>query len=320
MSAPDREGLTAVVLAAGLGTRFLPLTRTVPKPAIPFLNRPILHGVFDGLRASGVERVILNLHHLAGGVRTCAESHGGGLGVEYSFEPEILGTAGLYNPIRDILPETFLAANADIRFDGDLSFLLDDLDAHPRALASLAVLPYPEGASYTGLDVAGDGTLVGFGRGAWMFTGLYAARRGLLDGLPREGFMDLVKDLLIPALEGGKVRALPLRGAWADLGTPGEYLRETAAALERMAAGAGPPVPEGSRLENRRDFPVLIHRTAVLRDGARVVGPLVLGPNSEVEDGVDLGNAVLLAGARAVRGEKRHHTILGPDGAVCPVR
>ena len=75
----------AVVLAAGLGTRMRPLTERIPKPALPFLNRPILHWVLDRLKASGVERVLLNLHHLPEAVRRAALAHGG---LEVAFFPE----------------------------------------------------------------------------------------------------------------------------------------------------------------------------------------------------------------------------------------
>jgi NDP-sugar pyrophosphorylase family protein len=317
MSVPDRAGLTAVVLAAGFGTRFLPLTRSIPKPALPFLNRPILHWVFDALRASGVERALLNLHHLPDAVRGVAEAYGGGFGLDFSLEPEILGTAGLYNPLRDRLPDLFLAANADLWFDGDLSPLLHDLHAHPESHASLGVLPRPEGMRYTGLDVQGDGTLRAFGRGGWMFTGLYAVRRRILDHLPREGFLELVKDLLVPALESGLIRAVPLRGAWADLGSPGEYLRETARALQAVAGGCGPTIPAGCRLETRDGFPVLLHRTAHLDAKARVTGPLVLGEGCSVEAEAEAGNAVLLSGAHLGRGDSLNRALLDAGGLVC---
>lgn len=312
------EPRTAVVLAAGLGTRFLPLTRTVPKPAIPFLNRPILHWVFDGLRASGVEKAFVNLHHLPGGVREVAEFYPGKLPVEYSPEPDILGTAGLYNPLRDHLPEMFLAANADIWFDADLGNLIDDLDAHPDALATLAVLPRPSHAPYTGLDVGRGGKLRAFGTGPWFFSGLYAARREILDGLPIVGFQELVKDLLTPLLASGRIRAVPLVGRWADLGTPREYLLATEEILSAMSSGGGPDVPEGSRLEERSGFPVLVHMAARLDERARVTGPVVLGPGAEVAADADVGEAVLLGDSRVGPGAILRRAILSPSVVLHP--
>ena len=62
----------AVILAAGLGLRMRPLTERIPKPALPFLNRPILHWTLEALAAAGVRRVFVNLHHLPQAVKEAA--------------------------------------------------------------------------------------------------------------------------------------------------------------------------------------------------------------------------------------------------------
>ncbi len=59
----------AVLLSAGFGTRMRPMTLGIPKPALPFLNRPVMHWALDGLVETGIERVLVNLHHLPDKVR-----------------------------------------------------------------------------------------------------------------------------------------------------------------------------------------------------------------------------------------------------------
>ena len=59
---------TAMLLAAGLGTRMRPLTDTVPKPLVELAGRPMLHRLLDVLCDAGVERAVVNVHHLAGQV------------------------------------------------------------------------------------------------------------------------------------------------------------------------------------------------------------------------------------------------------------
>ena len=56
---------TAMVLAAGRGTRLAPLTDTTPKPLIPVGGLATLDRILDKLRAAGVERVVVNAHYLA---------------------------------------------------------------------------------------------------------------------------------------------------------------------------------------------------------------------------------------------------------------
>ncbi len=48
----------AVVPVAGLGTRMLPLTRSVPKEMLPLGRKPVIHHVVDELAAAGIERIL----------------------------------------------------------------------------------------------------------------------------------------------------------------------------------------------------------------------------------------------------------------------
>jgi MurNAc alpha-1-phosphate uridylyltransferase len=54
-----------MVLAAGLGTRMRPLTEHRPKALVPVAGRPLIDHVLDRLRDAGVERAVVNVHHMA---------------------------------------------------------------------------------------------------------------------------------------------------------------------------------------------------------------------------------------------------------------
>ena len=291
----------AVILAAGLGLRMRPITERVPKPALPYLNRPLLHWTLDGLRASGVERVLINLHHLPQSVKSAAESAASGLDLRFSFEPEILGTAGVFGPLRGLLQgDAFLVVNGDVVHEVPYGRLAAGLAAHAEALAVLALRPAQ--TPYTPVAMDGEGHITAFGSGSWMFSGIYAARRKLLDHLPGPGPRELVPDLLRPLLPSGAVRGEVFSEPWLDLGTPETYLRASLAALPPMARGIL-AAPGESIIETRDGHALLRHRTAWVSRDATLTGSVVAGEDVKVEARAHVGRTVLLPGVRIAQGQ-----------------
>ena len=120
--------MKAMILAAGFGTRLWPLTVGRTKPAIPFLNRPLIAFTIDYLRRFGVTDLIINLHHEPASVRDqIGDGSRFGVRIHYSVEePEILGTAGALDRVRERLSEeTFFVVNGKIITDLDLGAALE---------------------------------------------------------------------------------------------------------------------------------------------------------------------------------------------------
>jgi len=53
----------AIIPAAGYGTRFLPVTKAVPKELLPIVDKPMIQYIVEEARASGIEVVILIVNH-----------------------------------------------------------------------------------------------------------------------------------------------------------------------------------------------------------------------------------------------------------------
>ena len=54
----------AVIPAAGLGTRFLPITKAVPKPMLPVLDKPTVQYIAEELSSIGIEEIIIDIYYL----------------------------------------------------------------------------------------------------------------------------------------------------------------------------------------------------------------------------------------------------------------
>ena len=115
--------MKAMILAAGFGTRLWPLTVGRTKPALPFLNRPLIAYTIEYLKRHGVEDLIINLHHEPDSVRAqMGDGSDYGVRIDYSVEePEILGTSGALDRVREQLDkETFVVINGKIITEIDL--------------------------------------------------------------------------------------------------------------------------------------------------------------------------------------------------------
>src|SRR5258708_38934944 len=89
------EGMRALVLAAGLGTRLRPLTLARAKAAAPVDGEPLVRRTIRWLVGHGVRDLIVNLHHKPESI-AAAVGDGSDLGarVRYSWESPVLGSAG----------------------------------------------------------------------------------------------------------------------------------------------------------------------------------------------------------------------------------
>ncbi|HQT64397.1 MAG: hypothetical protein B7Z75_11445 [Acidocella sp. 20-57-95] len=104
---------TAVILCAGLGTRMRPLTLTTPKPLLQLSGQPILQHTIERLRAAGVQKIVVNTHHLADQLNAFLR---GIPGVVAAHEAQLLDTGGaVANMItHKMLPDSpFYVVNGD---------------------------------------------------------------------------------------------------------------------------------------------------------------------------------------------------------------
>jgi NDP-sugar pyrophosphorylase family protein len=107
--------MKAVLLAAGKGTRLRPLTDAIPKVMIPVKGKPILEYHLEQLAAAGIKAVLINLHHLPEKIKGYfQDGQRWGVNIRYSYEPEILGTAGAVRKLRgELEAEPFLVIYGD---------------------------------------------------------------------------------------------------------------------------------------------------------------------------------------------------------------
>src|SRR4029453_436137 len=104
----------AMVLAAGLGTRMRPITDSTPKPLVKISGKPLIDHVLDRLAEAGVERAVVNVHHMADQIRQHLLQRRQPEIVISDERGELLGTGG---GVKKALPELgdtpFFHVNSD---------------------------------------------------------------------------------------------------------------------------------------------------------------------------------------------------------------
>ena len=226
--------MKAIILAAGAGTRLRPLTDTCPKPMLPIAGQPLLAHTLGWLRAHGVSEAALNLHHLPEVVRRgLGDGDAWDIRLRYSFEPELLGTAGAARAIAERFPgwldQTFLVVYGDMLLDLDLA----DLETFHRSRGAVLTMALkhttiPQSQGMVELDQAGRVLQFvekprNWAAGDLANAGVYLCEPAVLAAIP-PGFADFGHDT-IPALlsHGQPVYGQPARGYLLDIGTPEAY-------------------------------------------------------------------------------------------------
>lgn len=301
-------------MAAGLGSRLDPFTRERPKPLFPAGGATFLDRSAHFAKKCGVERAVVNAHHLAGMIHDHVErAKGWGMDVAVVDEPRILGTGGGAHHAARHLPEGPLMIIA-----GDVAFDIDPdafVAAHRSsgAAATIAVATRGDVNTYGGVWVTAEGCVTDI-------AGLLDRREGcpivnasayivdaaLIDHLPGPGGC-LVRDFFVPLLRDRvQVGAYVHEGFWAESGTPALLLEANLALLDLEAHRKPEP--------NRLDRATL---TSAAVGTIEVIPPLLIASDVTIEEDVTLGPGIVVSeGCRLGRGCRINRSLLLPGAVV----
>jgi len=217
---------SAMILAAGFGTRMRPITDHTPKPLVPLNGKPLIDHAVDRLIAAGVKRVVVNTHYKAEMIEAHLKKRSD-VAIELSHETTLLDTGGGVKKALPLLGESFYVLNADVFW----------LNAKVPALARLrrawdetrldALLLAQRTVSAVGYDGLGDFTVDSLGhlrrRGErevapFLFAGIEIMKRAIFHDSPDGAFS--LNLLWSKAIEAGRIEALIHDGEWFHVGTP----------------------------------------------------------------------------------------------------
>jgi N-acetyl-alpha-D-muramate 1-phosphate uridylyltransferase len=217
---------TAMVLAAGLGTRLRPITDAIPKPLVELGGRTLLDHALDRLALVGVERVVVNTHHKAEQIEAALADRSRPR-IELSREEELLETGGGVARALPHLGDAFFVVNSDVFWLDGPEYALARLAAAFDPESMDAVLLFHRTATAVGYEGSGDYFLDPLGtprrRGEreiapFLFAGIQLLHRRAFDGIAQSRFS--LNRIYSRAEAAGRLHAILHDGEWYHVGTP----------------------------------------------------------------------------------------------------
>jgi len=295
----------AMVLAAGLGTRLRPLTDLISKPMAPIVNKPVMEHIISLLAKHGFKDIVCNLHYFPDEIKNhFGDGSKWGVNLVYSFEKELLGTAGGVKNVEDFFEgQSVLIMSGDALTDIDLSSAYK-YHKEKKGVATLVLTEVEDTSQYGVVILDRNGRITGFqekplsgeAKSDLANSGIYFFEPEVFDFMPPRGqFYDFGKNLFPELLE----KDIPYFGYkhkqyWNDVGSLDEYQQGNFDALEGKVKVeiAGKKIKEGVWIGKNCNIqedvtiipPVCIGDNCTIKKGAKLYGPIILGNNTTVDE------------------------------------
>jgi mannose-1-phosphate guanylyltransferase/phosphomannomutase len=321
-----------MILAAGVGSRLDPLTRNIPKPMVPIVNRPVMEHIVELLAKHGIKDIMVNLHYLADQI----ENHFGdgskwGVNIHYSKEDRLWGDAGSVKRCEEFFDDTFLVVGGDDLADLDLSRIMR-VHKEKRALATIALSLVDDPSEY-GIALLNErGRITRFlekPRGEVIFsntanTGVYVFEPQILEFIPRGvpyGFGNNVFPMMLE--HRTRFYGYLTSSYWRDVGNLKQYQQSQFDVLDGRVNIKIPHkqvrkyvwIGEGAQIDPTAEigYPVVIGRNCRIQAGAKLLEYSILGDDCVLEENATVKQSILWHGACVMRDTMLERCVVGRD-------
>jgi MurNAc alpha-1-phosphate uridylyltransferase len=235
---------TAMIMAAGKGTRMMPLTANRPKPLIEVGGIALLDHVLDHLRDAGVGKIVVNVHYCAEQVEQHLAVSAADLDVRISDERDLLCDTGggLVRALPLISDDPFICVNADNWWtnggENALSKLMAQWD-DARMDVLMLLIPLETAYNSQGIgdfNMDADGRLSrrqGDAPASYVWTGIQMLSKRLIVDPPADVFSTNI--FWDRAIAQGRCIGIVHDGLWFDVGYPAAIAATEAKLAEQDA-------------------------------------------------------------------------------------
>ena len=314
--------IKCILLAAGYGSRWEPLTKVIPKSCLPFLNIPFIEHLLWYLHYWKIEEIYVNLFHRSSSVKELLQNYSQEYEFYFSEEQKLLGTAGGVKKIFALFGESpALIINSDSFSPVPLPKLFTYHSACNADL-TLCLKIAKESLPYTKIFIDPDNRIsftpdATMHKKTFFFSGCYMLSPAILTPIPENVFADMTGDVIQSCMHNHKIMAFILKKWWVDIGTPKNYLLATKYFLSKVVKckSSLPWLPANflyqQTLRTHGDTIILLGKgTKVKTD--QIHGANVVGQKCYIAAEACLRNCVLLEESYVSSYARLRNCIIGP--------
>ena len=314
--------MKGLLLAGGHGTRLRPLTYTGNKHMLPIANKPMLMYGFDQMRAAGIKEIGVVLGPIQEGiVESLGDGSKFGVRIEYLEQPDPKGIAHAVLISKEFLGEDpFVVHLGDNLLKESIPTLSQEFTK--SSADATVLLSRVKDPTRFGVVKISNGKIVKLVEKPKEFVsdlalaGVYFFRRRIFDAIEKlkpswRNELEITEAIQNLLDSGGKITYHEITGWWKDTGRPEDILEANQLVLSDLKSRMKGKVEEGVAVSGNVD----LGEGSIVRKGATLRGPVVIGDYSEIGSGAYIGPYTSIGSKVKILGAEIENSIV-LDGTV----
>lgn len=270
--------MKGLILAAGEGTRMLPLTETRPKSLIPVANKPILEHIIGAFKAAGITDLVI----IQGPDKKVEEFIGNGsnigVNLKYAVQEESLGTAHAVGIANKFLDEDFIVTNGDDLIGPEAIKRLKEAGAPSICIAEL-----DDVSAFGAVEVDGDSVKAinektGKNEKGKVNTGAFALPVEISEVISQLEKSERGEYELTDAVMNLGGLKWVQADFWLPIGYPWNLLSANKYLLDSMPEKNEAEIEEGATIKGK----LIAGKDTLIRSGTYIEGPVLIGENCTI--------------------------------------
>ncbi len=312
------KDIKAMIMAAGVGSRLEPLTKSVPKPLVPIANKPVMDVLFENLADLGIKNVICNTYYLADQIIDRYKNNDLGINFNYVKEETLSGTAGGVKKCQYFFDKdnSFVVLSADGLSNADLKHGIE-VHKNSGAIATIGIKQIPmEDVQHFGVVVTDkNGFITEFqekptieeAKSNFINTGIYIFDYKVFDYIPENTFYDFAKNVFPKLLAEHAINTFEVKEYWSDIGTIAQYVQSMHDLFDGKCYFKHAPIVR----QNENAY--IVENSSKINDSVLFKGNSTIGKNCIIGENCEIENCIIWDNVEIANGVKLSNCVIASD-------